>query len=248
MGHPRTTDLVTDSGEPHTLSTAPKHAVYPVDWATVDTTYFTNEPQVNDLGEAFQANKPPKYLGIPSIYRSPELFLEQDYSSSIGFGSDLWALGCTLFEIRTGRKLFESFDDQDDEYLMGMVDILGPMPEPWWSTTWTARKRFYKDEADSLGHAIDVNPPPPPQEIQDPDLDYQVTVHPSVVEGARSLMEKLAPGVWYIDMDEKDPKAHRDISDKEKELFADLIGRFLKWKPDERISAEEALKHEWFNM
>lgn len=246
LGHPITTDLVTQSGEPHTLSTAPRYAVYPVEWSKVDTAHFTNETQVNDLGEAFQVDKPPEYLGTPSPYRSPELFLEENYSSCIGFGSDLWALGCTLFEIRTGRKLFSSFDNDDDEYLLVMSDMLGIMPEPWWSKTWKARRRFYKDEPDSLGRVVNVRQQ---SSVAQPEpKDYVVTVHPSIVEKARSVRDMLSTGVWYIDMNEADPKAHRDIPEKEKDLFADLIGRLLKWKPEERLSAEEALKHEWFNM
>lgn len=247
LGHPRTTNLVTASGEAHTLPTAPQYAVYPVDWSKVDTAHFTNEPQVNDLGEAFQVDRPPEYLGIPSPYRSPGLFLEEDYPSCIGFGSDLWALGCTLFEIRTGRKLFSSFDNDDDEYLMAMADMLGIMPEPWWSTTWIARKKFYKDEADSLGRVVNVTQQS--NVIQEPiPKDYEVTVHPSIVEDARSVREMLSTGVWYIDMNDAGPKAHRDIPEKEKDLFVDLLVRLLKWRPEDRLSAEEVLRHAWFNM
>lgn len=216
-----------------------------MDWAKVDRAYFTNEPQINDLGEAFQVESPPDYVGIPPPYRSPELFLEKNYTSSTALHSDLWALGCTIFELRTGRQLFNCFDDDDDEFLIAMARILGKMPEPWWSSTWESRKRIYRDEADSLGRVVSVrahltdNQPPKPSTS---------TVHPSVAQGARSLRDKLAPGVWYVDMNNADGKAHRDISEKEQELFADLIGRLLKWQPQERLSAAEVLKHEWFDI
>lgn len=240
MGNPLTTDLVTATGEAHGLSTAPRYAVYPVDWAKVDTVYFINEPQINDLGEAFRIECPPDYVGIPPPYRSPELFLEKNYTSSTAFGSDLWALGCTIFEIRTGRQLFNCFDDDDDEYLIAMTRILGKMPEPWWSTTWEARKRIYKDEADSLGRVVSVR-----AHLMENQPPRTSTVHPSVAQGARSLREKLAAGVWYIDMSRD---THRDMPEREQELFADLLGLLLRWRPEERVSAEEVLKHEWFNM
>lgn len=247
LGQTVTTPVVKDSGETHTLPTAPQYVVYPVEWSKVDTAYCTNEPCVNDLGEAFPVDSPPEDLGIPPPYRSPELFLEKDSSKVVGFASDLWALGCTLFEIRTGRRLFHLFDNEDDDYLDAMVTILGRMPEPWWSTTWEARKRWWKDEADSQGRAVRVS-----QEstrVQDPiPKTWESTVHPSVAEGARSLGEVLIPGVWYIDMDEKDERAHRDIPEKERELFADLLGLLLRWQPQERLSAEEVLKHEWFTL
>jgi serine/threonine protein kinase len=94
--------------------------------------------------------QPPEDLGIPGPYRSPELILHK----VAGFGSDLWALGCTPFEIRTGRKLFSPFDDEDDDYLDAIIQVLGKLPEPWWSTTWEARRRLYEDEADEQGRAV----------------------------------------------------------------------------------------------
>lgn len=39
--------------------------------------------------------------------------------------------GCILFGIRTVRKLFDTFDDDQDEYLSKMAMILGKLPEPW---------------------------------------------------------------------------------------------------------------------
>jgi serine/threonine-protein kinase SRPK3 len=45
-----------------------------------------------------------------------------------GIGSDLWALGCTTFEIRTGRKLFNMFDDDVDDRLYYMVLLLRKLP------------------------------------------------------------------------------------------------------------------------
>jgi serine/threonine-protein kinase SRPK3 len=75
-----------------------------------------------DFGKSFEASNPSEDLGIPEIYCSPEL----DW----GMGSDLWALGCTLFEIRAGSKLFNMFDDDMDDHLYYMVLLLGKLPQP----------------------------------------------------------------------------------------------------------------------
>ncbi|SPO00206.1 uncharacterized protein DNG_03054 [Cephalotrichum gorgonifer] len=158
----------------------------------------------------------------------------------VGMGSDLWAVACTLFEIRTGRPLFSAFDNDDDDYLVAIVRILGVLPEPWWSSTWGRRKEYYKDEGDELGRVIPHREEPP--------LPPNVSIHPSVAQNARSLRDKLAPGVWYMDSGLPDEVQHRDIPEQEIEVFADLLGKLLRYRPEDRISAEEALSHEWFTM
>lgn len=77
-----------------------------------------------DFGESFKASEPPKNLGIPDNYCSSELIFEQ----KAGIGSDLRALGCTLFAIRTGRMLFATvFGDLDDQLNL-MVRWFGKFP------------------------------------------------------------------------------------------------------------------------
>ncbi len=139
--------------------------------------------------------------------------------------------------------MFSAFDDDDDEYLLFMVRVLGRLPEPWWSTTWAKRKLILKDKVDEQGRVLPLQ-----EEHCDSDpVDYMRSVHPSVTGNARSLLEKLAPGLWYM-ATETSPEVHRSISEKEKDVFADLLRQLLRFDPKERISAKEALGHEWFKM
>lgn len=190
-------------------------------------------PCIIDFGESFEVSKPHKDFGIPGPYRAPELILER----KTGMPSDLWTLGCTVFEIRIGRRIFNLFDDEDDDYIDAMVWLMGKLPEPWWSTTWKARRDIFKDEVDGNGRTLPVN-------------DYEVVndppsrVHPSVAEDARSLMESLRPGLWYLDDDFK--RFHEEIEEGKKVIFSDLVGELLNFEPGWRMSAKEALEHEWF--
>ncbi|KAF7533650.1 hypothetical protein G7Z17_g13478 [Cylindrodendrum hubeiense] len=226
----RIADPIKDHDDPH----VPQYLVYPVKWQDVDKRFISEQPCLIDLGESFEIAHPPEDLGIPGPYRAPELILD----NKMGFGTDLWALGCTLFEIRTGRKLFCAFDDEDDDYLDFMVQVLGKMPEPWWSTTWEARKRLWKDETDEQGRAI-----PTVADVEEPNPGIRRIIHPSVAQGARSLGEKLNPGLWYLSTD-----THRDISQREIEIFSDLLGKLLEYTPEERLSAAAVLDHEWFKL
>lgn len=145
-----------NTGQQHQLPTPPPYLVYPVSWRSIDKHYLSNRTCVTDFGGAFRCTEPPKELGIPPPYRAPEIFLEKDRPDLAGFSTDLWALGCTIFEIRTGRKLFSSFDDDDDSYLDEMVEILCIMPEPWWSSTCEGRAQVYSDKPDEFDRAVFV--------------------------------------------------------------------------------------------
>lgn len=239
LGKPRL-NKVYDSNKSetgtHDNPSAPQHLVYPINWHTVDSKYISSDPCIIDLGESFIASDPPEELGTPGPYRSPELILDQ----KAGYGSDLWALGCSIFEIRTGRKLFDVFDDEDDAYLDAMVQVLGVMPEPWWSATWVGRKKVYEDRADDFGRAVFVG-----NEARHHVGGVESRVHPSVAEGARSLMEKLAPGLWYLSDESGGNGVHRVITLKERELMSDLLSKLLAWAPETRSSAKDAAQHAW---
>lgn len=228
-----------DSAPRHERLIAPQYLVYPVQWQDVNREYLTEEPCLIDFGESFETMQPPQDLGTPGPYRSPELILDR----AAGINSDLWALGCTLFEIRTGRKLFGAFDDDDDSYLDAMVQVLGPLPEPWWSTTWTQRSRLYKDEPDAKGLAVSAVET---EEVHIPGVIR--VIHPSVAEGAQSLRDMLAPGLWYPSSHGRNGDRHRPIAPEEIEVFADLLGRLLEYVPAERITAKDLLEHEWFRL
>ena len=73
-----------------------------------------------DFGESYDITSPVTELAIPQIYCPPEYALE----GKVGIGCDLWALGCTLFGIRTDRKLFDTFDDDADEHLCKVAKVL----------------------------------------------------------------------------------------------------------------------------
>lgn len=125
LGKPIRNEVTTSNGEPPGV---PHYLVYPISWSGESASQFlTYEACVIDFGESFSTSNPPSELGTPRAYCSPELLLNQ----AAGVASDLWALGCTLFEIRTGRKLFNLFDDEVDDYLYAMVSLLGKLPEPW---------------------------------------------------------------------------------------------------------------------
>jgi serine/threonine protein kinase len=60
--------------------------------------------------------------------------------------SDIWALACAMFEIRSGFPLFESFVGSRTEVLEEMVRILGIPPKPFHAVWKQADVPFTDDE------------------------------------------------------------------------------------------------------
>ena len=81
-----------------------------------------------DFGQSFAiAHPPPDYApAAPIHYFPPESYFEKRFCSA----SDVWALGCTIFEIRAGFPLIESRFGAN--ILMQIVQTLGKLPDPWW--------------------------------------------------------------------------------------------------------------------
>ncbi len=71
---------------------------------------------------------------------------------------------------------------------------------------WVERKRLYEDRSDEFGKAIAAGDKKPQDET-----GAKRIVHPSVAEGARSLLGKLAPGLWYLSDAGPGNDHHREI-------------------------------------
>ena len=217
LGAPETARVLTISGESHDMPTAPKYLVYPINWEEVISSpkgaaLVRNEACVIDFGESYEISAPARDLGIPQSYCSPENTLE----GVVGIGSEIWALGCTLFEIRTGRKLFGTFDDDKDEYLWKVAITLGKFPEPWWSNTWKRRRGYLRDETEANGRVL--------------LLDSQTRFARKALP--RSPEEALRDGLFYGYSDRPEG-VQRAISEREIVLFADLLSKLLNYSPDD---------------
>ncbi|KAI5867704.1 kinase-like domain-containing protein [Durotheca rogersii] len=232
LGEPKLNNVVTLSGDAYNLSTGPRYLVYPVNWNAVvasprGSALIVEKASLIDFGESFDVSTPTPDLGIPQVYCSPEYVLD----GVVGVESDLWALGCTLFEIRTGRKLFDTFDDDRDEYLSKVAMVLGKFPEPWWSETWETRKQYFRDDTDANGRVIEVygglGPGIECREARDGDLSRRAG-DPVVYQRPepRSLEEAIREGLYY-EYSDRPGGIERPLSESESVLFADLLAKLL---------------------
>jgi serine/threonine-protein kinase SRPK3 len=172
---------------------------------------------VIDFGESFQSSSPPANIGIPEEYLAPEVIIEG--GASIGLACDLWALGCTLFEIRRQKPLFYMINDRD-ELLAEMVGFFGKLPERWWGE-WEARADFFDENGKRIGFGG----------------EYEVY----------TLDIALNHKIEVFEMGSED-KMILDMPQEEQRLLKDLLTKLFTYTPGERLRAAEVVQHDWFKM
>ncbi|XP_061437683.1 dual specificity tyrosine-phosphorylation-regulated kinase 2-like [Lethenteron reissneri] len=82
----------------------------------------TGTIRVTDFGTSFFVKSQPLYVGGTRPFQSPEVLLGYRLTCAV----DMWALGCTVAELVTGRELFQS--DSRDDHLPCCMEILGLPP------------------------------------------------------------------------------------------------------------------------
>ena len=140
LGRPEMAHVLTNSGD--LPKSSPEYLTYCADITRIGDAYLTDRICVIDSGESFRISSPPADLGIPENYLPPEVLLGE--KNSIGPACDIWALGCTLVEIRQQIPLVYMISDTD-ELLAEMVRFFGRLPGPWWDT-WEARGEFFDEQ------------------------------------------------------------------------------------------------------
>lgn len=179
--------------------------------------------KICDLGTALElkdVNASP-YLAS-RFYRPPEVILGCDFS----FPVDTWALGCTLFELFTGRTLLSSKSNND--HLKKIMELRGKVPGKVikkgavWQTHFTAELDFK-------------------HQVEDPGSSQPIIKMVTDFTSKGSLKEMILERVG---------KEKRESDVKEDQLyvkraiqFADLLEGLLALDPDKRSRPDEALQH-----
>jgi serine/threonine-protein kinase SRPK3 len=174
---------------------------------------------VADFGSSFQAGSTPGAYTVNSdiLFQAPEVLLNAEITQAI----DIWSLGCLIFQLRAGWRLFECWSDTDDA-LEVMVKMLGPLPEPWWSS-WTNRSQFFDETG--VSHS-----PPQWTSIRSALEDVGTWEDQRPARSALSLFDQ--PGAR--------------VPEEELVMLDDLLCKMLRYRPEDRITIDEVIRHPWF--
>lgn len=215
---------------------APTYLVQPAAMSEIDVRWISEDTLVINFGQSFSSTQPlSKGVGTPVAYCAPELIFDDEVS----VWSDVWALGCTIFEIRAGAGLFMSFFGGPDEILRQMVQTFGRLPDQWWSR-WGNRYQFFKD----VGKPREVWPNNTPLAVGYPLRQHiqDIGAEDECIENEDSIANDQEASTRLME-----PKGIRP-SDAEVDCIENLLGSILKYEPAQRSPVEIVTQHPWFTM
>ncbi|KAK8872952.1 kinase-like domain-containing protein [Apiospora arundinis] len=182
-----------------------------------------NVLKICDLGTAIDRsdaatahNEITPYL-VSRFYRAPEIILGMPYDYSV----DMWSIGCTLYELYTGKILFTG--DSNNQMLKAIMEIRGKFSAKLFKRGQLSHLHF-----DDMGNFVSVE--------RDKTLGKTTVRTMAIVKPTRDLRTRLMAASGGMS----------DIESRELNQFVDLLERCLALNPDKRITPLEALKHPFF--
>ncbi|KAK9249401.1 protein kinase [Lipomyces tetrasporus] len=244
LGFPVTDKVRLWSGELNNMVSAPKYLVEPADLSNLESKWFTEKALLVDFGQSFMLHSPPprNEVGYTMSYCAPELYFEGKAS----VWSDIWALGCTIFEIRAGCQLFESFLGGPHEVIQQIVQTLGKLPEPWWSS-WEKHDVYFDEDGKPKKYGPNntrmLTEHPLIQQIKEiGEADYDSITDEVAVE--TNILKNNVRAEPETDSILEPPGV--TLTQTEVEVFEDLLRKVLRYNPETRLPVAEILKHAWF--
>ncbi|KAI3320448.1 kinase-like domain-containing protein [Xylariaceae sp. AK1471] len=239
----------------HPGSSYPEYIIRP---ANLSRLGVMNKPVIIDFGEAFPVNEPPEEIGIPIEYVAPEA----RYGTAPNFSSDIWALGCTIAEMRIGRSLL---GDKDATYIANLEVLLGPMPEPYRSGFLEMLKKTRDEEGEDLLPAWgkEVSNQDGALASLTPREDYEQRMWS--LEKCKQetgfkdpICARLAHEQhWFewpkkpdgeLDLNADTQKVKLKVPDEEVLILGDLLKNIFRYDPKDRLSIDGVLTHQWLSV
>ncbi|KAK0229157.1 kinase-like domain-containing protein [Armillaria nabsnona] len=169
-----------------------------------------------DLGSASDAseNEITPYL-VSRFYRAPEIILGVPYDPAL----DIWSMGCTLYELYTGKILFPG--RSNNQMLLLMMELKGRF-----NGKMIKKAKFGDVYFDDMGGFESIE--------RDRVLGTDVVRKVHISKPTRDLRARLMP-----------PASVKMKDDESKLLlsFIDLLDKCLALDPSRRITPREALAH-----
>ncbi|KAH6610012.1 cmgc dyrk prp4 kinase [Trichoderma cornu-damae] len=154
---------------------------------------------------------------VSRFYRAPEIILGMPYD----YGVDMWSIGCTLYELYTGKILFTG--DSNNQMLKAIMEIRGRITPKLYKRGQLSAVHF-----DDQGQFVSVE--------RDKVLGKTALRTLNIVKPTRDLRTRLLAASGGMN----------DTESRELNHFIDLLDHCLALNPDKRMKPADALKHPFF--
>ena len=247
LGEPRPESVETLLGEELSTHNAPS-VVYPsIDWQQVDFQMLSSEVKLADLNESVDLETDHESLvsAVKIPYASPEhLFMINTTHSR---ASDIWALACCMFELRSNEMLFPEWTAQSVR--ISIQRTMNALPQSW----------LEQITVDSSGRKIVLLSPEILEKSKD-RLDRKIRrigdwkpwFNMTVQQRRDALIAEFgeerafSPDFFLQERINADPPPAK-LSEEEFTDFYDLLSKMLRYRPEDRLTIRGVLEHPWLN-
>ncbi|KAI0399364.1 kinase-like domain-containing protein [Xylaria palmicola] len=156
FGPPQREPIVRTDGKPIPVTGVPLYAVLPAWLGIASGKVALSDARLllSDFGVAFRPSDKSCFEShTPLTIRAPEAFFEP--ATPLSFPSDIWSLGCVIFELLGHRSLIDGTLAPPDRITAQQVHLQGLMPSEWWDR-WEARRKWFDDAGRPLGNECDA--------------------------------------------------------------------------------------------
>lgn len=157
FGAPEPEPLVRLDGKPVSSTPGvPSHVIPPVWLGAVCDELTLGEANflLSDFSVAFRPSEKSRFKSYtPLVLRAPEALFEP--TVPLSFASDIWSLGCTIFELLAHRSLIDGIIAPQHEITAQQVHLQGLPPSEWWNK-YEKRSKWFDEAGKPLSNECDI--------------------------------------------------------------------------------------------
>ncbi|KAG5657693.1 hypothetical protein KAF25_007726 [Fusarium avenaceum] len=156
FGAPEPEPVVGIDGMSRPAPGIPSHVFAPVWLGIVSDELPLHEAKLllSDFGVTFRPEDESRFQSnAPLVVRPPESYF--DPNTPLTLKSDIWSLGCLIFELFAHRSLIDGIIAPQDDIMAQQVHLQGPLPLEWWST-WKERPKWFDTAGKPLSKECDI--------------------------------------------------------------------------------------------
>ncbi|KNG80046.1 protein kinase domain-containing protein [Aspergillus nomiae NRRL 13137] len=222
-GEPAKEQVIREDGAPLDPG-VPSEVIVPV-WLGLgsdEISLVDSEIMIADFGEAFDPQVTRQFAAhTPLLLAPPESRFAGlgDPDDPLSFSGDIWTLACTVWDIFGDRPPFEAFPATLDEVTIEHVEMLGKLPERWWSK-WGERRNWFNEDGCK---------------------DVKESLRQWYSSSARDWNQRFTDST----QDPRERNKFDTFSEDERDAFQDMVKSMLVLEPSERATIEEVVSCEW---